>query len=284
MYSYPLWLAALSLLFLLLERLRPRRPQPLLRPGFFTDLAYLLLNSEYLGLLLGLLTLRLPALPPAHLFSPLPFPLQFLSLLLLFDFAQWAIHNLLHRVPFLWRIHQVHHSATHMDWLANWRFHGLEIVLYRSLLYPLAALSGFSPEAMFAYGILNTTIGHFAHSNLNISLGPLQYLINNPHMHLWHHNHPDAGPPNRNFAITLSLWDWLFRTAYLPPHDPHRLGFPGVEHYPTNPLSQSLAPFLPTALSQSTPSPSGDTAAAHQTTPNSDSTSAPTRPNHSPPK
>ncbi|MFO0363595.1 MAG: hypothetical protein ACK55F_02760, partial [Acidobacteriota bacterium] len=115
MYSYPLWLAALSLLFLLLERLRPRRPQPLLRPGFFTDLAYLLLNSEYLGLLLGLLTLRLPALPPAHLFSPLPFPLQFLSLHHLFEFAQRANHNLHHPEPIHWRNHQIHHTPTHKD-------------------------------------------------------------------------------------------------------------------------------------------------------------------------
>ena len=283
MYSYPLWLAALSLLFLLLERLAPRRPQPLLRPGFFTDLVYLLLNSEVVGLLLGLLTLRL-TLPPANLFSALPFPLQFLTLLLLFDFAQWLIHNLLHRVPLLWRIHQVHHSATHMDFLANWRFHPLEIPLYRAFLYPLAALCGFSPAALFAYGILNTTIGHFAHSNLRLPLGPLQYLFNNPQLHLWHHNHPAAGPVNRNFAITLSLWDYLFRTAYLPQQDPARLGFAGIEHYPTSLPGQLLAPFRPTAQSPATPSPSGDTTASHPTPPHSDSTSDPTPPNHSPPK
>src|SRR5712692_1982808 len=47
-------------------------------------------------------------------------------------------------------------------------------------------------------------------------MGPLKYLVNSPEMHVWHHVHPDAGPPDRNFGITLSLWDWIFGTAYLP--------------------------------------------------------------------
>jgi sterol desaturase/sphingolipid hydroxylase (fatty acid hydroxylase superfamily) len=64
-------------------------------------------------------------------------------------------------------------------------------------------------------------------------------------MHVWHHTHPQSGPMDRNFGITLSIWDWLFGTAYVPDgRAPERLGFAGIERYPRNVLSQMIAPFL----------------------------------------
>lgn len=248
---YSLWLFGLSLLFLLLERLRPRLAQPVFRRGFFTDFTYLVFNGEYLGVLLGTISLHFIAtldqsLAPLYLgiMSGQPFYLQFLVLFFTFDFAQWGIHILLHRVPFLWRFHQVHHSIEEMDWLSNWRFHFAEVIVYKSLLYLPAAFFGFSPQAMFAFGLANTVMGHFNHSNLRIQLGPVQYFLNGPAMHRWHHTHPDSGPPDRNFGIALSLWDWLFGTAYAPAGQaPNRLGFAGIEQYPGNIIGQTLAPF-----------------------------------------
>ena len=49
--------------------------------------------------------------------------------------------------------------------------------------------------------------------------------------------------PNRDFALTLSVWDWLFRTAYLPNYDPAKLGFEGIERYPAELPGQWWAPF-----------------------------------------
>jgi sterol desaturase/sphingolipid hydroxylase (fatty acid hydroxylase superfamily) len=64
-------------------------------------------------------------------------------------------------------------------------------------------------------------------------------------MHIWHHSHPEAGPVNRNFGITLSVWDWIFKTAHLPSQDePRRLGFSGIQDYPRNVFGQAIAPFL----------------------------------------
>jgi sterol desaturase/sphingolipid hydroxylase (fatty acid hydroxylase superfamily) len=252
--NYAAWLFGLSLLFVLLERLWPRRrEQKLLRRGLGWDLVYLVFNSEYLGVLLGAAAVPLSAWMErefgwlqAGLMRGRPFLLQFVVLLLVFDLAQWSIHNLLHRVPWLWRLHQVHHSIVEMDWIGNWRFHWAEVAVYRVLLYPLAALFGFAVEAMFVYGVCNTLIGHFAHANLSWRIGWLKYVVNSPEMHLWHHVHPESGPIDRNFGIALSVWDWLFGTAYLPPRqDPARLGFAGIERYPTDVPRQWLAPFLP---------------------------------------
>lgn len=256
---YSLWLFSFSLLFLVAERLRPRERRPLLRQGIGTDLAYLVFNGEYLGILIGAAAAHLFGLLERfrgvsafhqslnrNVASELPVWQQFVILLLVFDFLQWAIHNLLHRVPWLWELHKVHHSIKEMDWIGNWRFHWAEVVVYRSLLYVPAAFFGFGLEAMFWYGTFNTLIGHFAHSNLRVRIGPLRYLLNHPDMHVWHHVHPAAGPVNRNFGIALSIWDWVFRTAFVPEgQTPGKLGFQGIEDYPRGIFGQALRPFHP---------------------------------------
>ena len=67
-------------------------------------------------------------------------------------------------------------------------------------------------------------------------LGPvMKYVFNSPEMHLWHHSYelPKERRYGINFGLTLSMWDYIFGTAYQP-HDQGniRLGFPGVEHFP----------------------------------------------------
>ncbi|MBM3812411.1 MAG: sterol desaturase family protein [Acidimicrobiia bacterium] len=246
---YSVWLTGLGLLFVAAERVWPRNPeQRLLRRGILSDLAYIIFNSEYLGIILGLISIELiPILGLQHLqiglLSKAGFWTQFVAFFLIFDFLQWCIHNLLHRVSWLWQFHKVHHSIKELDWIGNWRFHWFEIVVYRSLLYVPAALFGFRGDVMFWAGIVNTLVGHFAHANMSWHVGWLKYVINSPEMHAWHHNHPDCGPMNRNFALTLSVWDWIFGTAHVPAHDPERLGFEGIENYPEQLPGQFIEPF-----------------------------------------
>lgn len=248
---YAVWLFGIAIAFVLAERLWPwRKQQPLFRQGLLSDILYIVFNAEYLGIVFAVITAKLLAiynpdpLVTLNLMSSKPYWLQFVILLPAFDFAQWAVHNALHRIPILWRFHKVHHSVVDMDWIGNWRFHWGEIVVYRAAMYIPTAILGFAPAVLFYYGILNTIIGHYAHANLRLSLGPLKYVLNTPQMHIWHHNHPDCGPINKNFAITLSIWDWLFGTAYMPAKPPERLGFEGIETYPKNIAGQWLQPFL----------------------------------------
>jgi sterol desaturase/sphingolipid hydroxylase (fatty acid hydroxylase superfamily) len=130
-----------------------------------------------------------------------------------------------------------------MDWIGNWRIHWAEIWIYDALLYLPMAVLGFAPAILFWNGVGNTFFGHFGHANIRVPLGPLKYVFNSPQMHIWHHTHPDSGPVNRNFGLTLSLWDWLFGTAYMPDHAPKRLGFEHIENYPDSIAPQWLAPF-----------------------------------------
>jgi sterol desaturase/sphingolipid hydroxylase (fatty acid hydroxylase superfamily) len=246
LHDYAFWLLAVSALCFLLERLFPWRPdQRTLRPLWGQDVFWLLFNGHVLGVLLW----RAPIDPGAWLdrafagagLSPpeawrlvggLPLAAQFAVLLVVKDLLDWGVHNLLHRVPFLWAIHRVHHSIEELDWIGNFRFHWGEVLVYRGVTYlPLVAL-GVRGEVFLWHAVVTTLIGHLNHSNLGVSWGPLRYLVNSPKMHVWHHARLSRGSPGKNFAIVFSAWDWLFRTAELPSGQPATLGFEGMERFP----------------------------------------------------
>lgn len=234
MLPYSLFLALSGIVLSVAERIWPRDPrQQLLRRGWAIDLFYLFLNAEIVGSLVAIwIGSRVPyaAIVPwreaLHLgwIAGEPVWVQLVVLLGVKDFLQWCIHNAMHRVPVLWNFHRTHHSTVQMDWLSNWRFHWVEIVVYQLVLYVPATLLGFSAEAAYGCAIVSTAVGEFAHANLRVSLGPLKYVLNCPELHTWHHVHPDYGPENRNFAITFSCWDWMFGTAYVAERGPEKLG------------------------------------------------------------
>ncbi len=252
---YPIALAICSLLVAALEAFAPRRPeQRQLRPTLWTDLVMLVFNGHFLGVGLYLLSTKW-ILPPIdrvlgpHLYRNVaahwPLWLQVATVLLVMDFAQWCIHNLLHRVSWLWEFHKVHHSVVdgEMDWIVSFRFHWMEAVIYKTLQYLPLAFFGFSATAALTHAIVGTLIGHLNHANLDLGHGPWRYLVNNPRMHLWHHDY-DAPPGKaRNFGIIFSCWDYLFGTAHVPDGPPRKLGFPGVESFPHNFFTSSLWPL-----------------------------------------
>ena len=254
--SYLNWLLATSAAFILLERLFPwRREQRALRPGWLRDVGFVALNGHVFALGTAMLTgaVAVSATKALHAVglrlegSPVPrwpFLAQFLLFLVVADFLQWCIHNLLHRVPWLWTFHKVHHSITTMDWIGNWRFHWMEIVVYKGLQWLPLAWLGASSEAVFAVAVVTTVWGDFNHANLDVGLGPVGYLLNSPRMHLWHHDQSSEGGAAKNFGIVLSVWDFLFGTAYWPrERNPEQLGYPGMEEMPMGFPGQVLWPL-----------------------------------------
>lgn len=255
--EYLPWLLGVSLLAALAERVRPaRRRQPLLRPQLANDAFYLLFNGHLFAILAGGavggvalqtrgLLERVSLLPEHGLLDGQPFLLQALVFLVVSDFLQWCVHRLLHAVPLLWQFHKVHHSIRRMDWIGNFRFHWVELVVYRSLLYvPLLWLGG-DGEPLFAVAVFATAWGHFNHANVAVDIGPLGRVFNSPRMHMWHHDASDEGGVAKNFGIVLSLWDFLFGTAYWPrDRAPERIGYPHDEEMPPDLPRQLLFPLL----------------------------------------
>ena len=176
----------------------------------------------------------------------LPTWIGLLIFFVLLDFVQWFTHVLLHKIPFFWQFHKVHHSVKEMGFAAHLSYHWMENILYKPFkTIAIMLLGGFEPTQAFMVHFVAITIGHLNHANLALDWGPLKYLLNNPVMHLYHH--AKSLPKGRfgvNFGISLSVWDYLFNTSYVPKKNPHlTLGFDGDENFPKDFLNQNLSGF-----------------------------------------
>ena len=255
--NYFYWLIGVSTFFFLLEVLRPwRKDQPRFRQDFWLDFFYMFFNFFLFSLIIYnaasnvvvnvfndfLSLFGIQNLVAIHV-DAWPVWGQLLGLFVIRDFIQWNTHRLLHRVPFLWEFHKVHHSVRQMGFAAHLRYHWMENVVYRVLEYIPLAMIGFGIDDFFVVHLFTLAVGHFNHSNFTIKLGPLKYILNNPQMHIWHH--AKALPENHqygvNYGLTLSIWDYLFKTDYIPYDGQNiELGFDGVETFPQTFIGQSL--------------------------------------------
>jgi sterol desaturase/sphingolipid hydroxylase (fatty acid hydroxylase superfamily) len=175
-----------------------------------------------------------------------PIVLQLGLMFILADFIQWNVHRWLHSVPWLWEFHKVHHSVKEMGFAAHLRYHWMETIVYKSVQYLPLAMIGFGIDDFFIIHIIAITIGHLNHANLGWDYGPLKYIFNNPKMHIWHHSKklPEDHPYGVNYGISLSIWDYLFGTAYIPSEGRDiELGFEDEEDFPQDFVHQIIYPL-----------------------------------------
>jgi sterol desaturase/sphingolipid hydroxylase (fatty acid hydroxylase superfamily) len=209
-----------SLIFIVIEKLFSLRPsQPVFRPEWQTDMHHFIVNHMVVGFVLLATNLM------AHQFfgwaihegvrssiQNLNFWWALFLIILVADLVQYWTHRAYHEVPWLWRLHAVHHSVKSMDWLAGSRQHILELILTRTLVLAPIYVLGFSKEVIDAYIIVVGFQAVFNHANLSVRLGPLRYLIVTPNFHHWHHAQ-DAEALDKNYAAHFAFLDHLFGTA-----------------------------------------------------------------------
>lgn len=259
-HNYFYWLLGVSALFLSLEWGRPwRKDQARFRKDFWLDFFYMFFNF----FLFSLVIYNAASNVVVHFFNDLLASIGINNLLafevmnwpvwahlfigfVVRDFVQWWTHRLLHSSQRLWEFHKVHHSVEQMGFAAHLRYHWMENVVYRSIEYIPLALIGIGLRDFFIIHVFTLAVGHFNHSNIKVNLGFLKYIFNNPQMHIWHHAHdmPDEHKNGVNFGITLSLWDYLFKTDYIPYEGRDiKLGFPGIKQFPKDFIGQNLHGF-----------------------------------------
>jgi sterol desaturase/sphingolipid hydroxylase (fatty acid hydroxylase superfamily) len=261
--NYFYGLILISLVVWGLETIIPwRKNQPLFRKDFWLDTFYMFFNFFLLNLLVLIALsnatavifndiLEIIGLSIANFqlleINTLPFFARIFVFFIVVDFIQWWTHRLLHRFKFLWNFHKVHHSVKQMGFAAHLRYHWMEPVVYNSLRYiPLAIIGGFSAQDVAFVHFFSIAVGHLNHANINVDYGWLKYILNNPKMHIWHHSKelPAARKFGVNFGLTLSIWDYFFKTNYIP-HSGRdiEIGFEGDERFPKGFIAQELYPF-----------------------------------------
>ncbi|RKR12882.1 sterol desaturase/sphingolipid hydroxylase (fatty acid hydroxylase superfamily) [Maribacter vaceletii] len=252
-YTNYFWgLFVISLLVWLLEIVFPwRKNQSIFRKDFWLDAFYMYFNFFIFSIIISgfykvielfFLEFNITVTSLA-IFNLDAFPVlgKLLVFFIILDFVQWFTHILLHKLPLLWRFHKIHHSVKEMGFAAHLRYHWMENILYKPLkTIGVMLLGGFEPEQAYIVHFFAIIIGHLNHSNVKITWGPLKYIFNNPVMHLYHHAYTlPEGKYGVNFGISLSIWDYIFKTHYIPESEGKiSLGFKGDEKVPSSFFSQ----------------------------------------------
>jgi sterol desaturase/sphingolipid hydroxylase (fatty acid hydroxylase superfamily) len=185
-------------------------------------------------------------------------------LFLAYELGYWLNHYLSHRIPFLWEFHKVHHSATVLTPLTNFRVHPVYMCIFLNILALFIGAANGSGNYIFGqtthqYVLSENNIilvffiylyVHLQHTRLWISFtGWLGHLFMSPAHHQIHHSRNPAHF-NKNLGSCLALWDWMFGTLYVPAAEPEKLEF-GVD--PDRPNAHTIrgelfAPFGRAAL------------------------------------
>ena len=168
--------------------------------------------------------------------------LQIVLMVLIADFLRYWLHRRMHASKLLWKFHAVHHSPKKLYWLNVGRFHPVD----KSLQFLLDAMPfivmGVGQDVVALYFVFYSINGFFQHCNIELQMGPLNYVISGPQLHRWHHSRV-AEEANSNYGNNLIIWDILFGTYYFPRQK--QVGELGLlnRNYPLDFVSQMQTPF-----------------------------------------
>jgi sterol desaturase/sphingolipid hydroxylase (fatty acid hydroxylase superfamily) len=211
-------------IIILLERLFPyTKGMRFFRDGWWMDFVWYTLIQSYLLKILIFDYIIAPVkvhfgIENYGVLSHLPVWALVLIFLVGHDFYIYWFHRLQHVNKYVWRLHEAHHSVTEVDWLAGSRSHFLEIIVNQTIEFaPIILLLDNHTAAIVVpiKALIDAVWGMWIHSNIDVHSGKLQYVINGPEMHQWHHS--DYRPVFfMNYATKFAIWDWIFGTGFLP--------------------------------------------------------------------
>ncbi len=133
---------------------------------------------------------------------------------LLLDLAIYAQHVVFHHVPWLWRLHRMHHADTELDVTSGFRFHPVEILLSLLIKGAVIVALGVPPVAVLVFEIVLNGSSLFNHANIRLPAPVerlLRWIVVTPGMHRVHHS-VIMRETNSNYGFNLPWWDRLFRT------------------------------------------------------------------------
>jgi len=149
------------------------------------------------------------------------------------DLVIYAQHWLFHQVPFLWRLHRMHHADLDVDVSTGARFHPLEILLSLGIKSVAIIVIGAPALGVLIFEILLNATSMFNHSNVRIPASlesMLRMFVVTPDMHRIHHSILTS-ETNSNYGFNLSWWDRLFATFRAEPKEGHEHMTLGIQQF-----------------------------------------------------
>jgi len=139
------------------------------------------------------------------------------------DLLIYFQHRAMHAIPFLWRLHRVHHTDTEMDTTTGVRFHPIEILVSFGLKALAVAVLGVPPGVVLIFELVLNSAAMFNHANWRMPAAwdaVLRWAFVTPDMHRVHHS-VRLVEMESNFGFSLPWWDYVFRTYRAAPDEGH---------------------------------------------------------------
>lgn len=161
--------------------------------------------------------------------------------LLLFTLILYWLHFLMHKVPFLWNFHKLHHSSEELIASSTIRGHFLETILLDGLSIGIVNLFMYETSVIENVNFFILIWTFYIHSNTRFKIKAASFVLITPHDHLWHHAKDCKLNSGQNFGAFLSIWDKIFNTYYYDEKTPES----GIhESYTKNYFLKLVNPFL----------------------------------------
>jgi len=147
------------------------------------------------------------------------------------DLVIYFQHRAFHAIPWLWRLHRMHHTDVEIDVTTGIRFHPIEIILSLLLKLVFVLLLGAPAIAVLIFEVLLSSASVFNHSNIRIPKRidhVLRWFLVTPDMHRVHHSVYKA-ETDSNFGFSVPWWDRIFGTYCAQPKDGHLKMDIGIE-------------------------------------------------------
>ena len=200
----------------------------LINAGLRASLWLPLVGSQVVGTLVVARALRDQlGFPEEIIWDPVALTLAYTTVYFLIDdFSRFALHVAMHKVPMLWQLHRVHHSATTLTPFTVFRVHPIESAMYFfRAFFVFSLVSGFfvwlfgrhlsviDVLGVNALGfIANAAFANLRHSHVWVGFGRLEYFFVSPAQHQLHHS---SQPGRGNYGSVLSVWDRCLGTFKL---------------------------------------------------------------------
>jgi sterol desaturase/sphingolipid hydroxylase (fatty acid hydroxylase superfamily) len=154
-----------------------------------------------------------------------------LSVVLL-DWTLYYWHWMLHKIPILWRFHNVHHVDLDLDTSTALRFHFGELAISAFYRSAQIFIFGISPFNLAVFELLITTFAQFHHSNIRLPIAlerALSKITITPKMHGIHHS-TIRSETDSNFGTIFSVWDYLHHSFKIDvPQSRIKIGVPAYQ-------------------------------------------------------